>query len=57
MSDALWVLRVSGDVFGLCNALVLRPSLNLSGNGRAAMSRDTGVTNRDLDASHGVTKG
>ena len=30
-----------------------RPSHNLSGNGRAATSRDTGVTNRDLGASRG----
>ena len=30
-----------------------RPSHNLSGNGRAATSRDTGMTNRDLGASRG----
>ena len=30
-----------------------RPSHNLSGNGRAATSRDTGVTNQDLGASRG----
>ena len=30
---------------------VSRPSHNLSGNGRAATSRDTGMTNRDLGAS------
>ena len=34
-----------------------RPSHNLSGNGRAATSRDTGVTNRDLGASRGATRG
>ena len=32
---------------------VSRPSHNLSGNGRVATSRDTGVTNRDLGASRG----
>ena len=32
---------------------VSRPSHNLSGNGRAATSRDTGMTNRDLGASRG----
>ena len=30
-----------------------RPSHNLSGNGRAATSRDTGMTNGDLGASRG----
>ena len=30
-----------------------RPSHNLSGNGRAATSRDTGMTNRDFGASRG----
>ena len=34
-----------------------RPSHNLSGNGQAATSRDTGVTNRDLDASREATRG
>ena len=34
-----------------------RPSHNLSGNGRAATGRDTGVTNRDLGASRGATRG
>ena len=34
-------------------APVSRPSHNLSGNGRAATSRDTGMTNRDLGASRG----
>ena len=33
-----------------------RPSHNLSGNGRAATSRDTGMTNRDLGASRGSDK-
>ena len=32
---------------------VSRPSHNLSGNGRAATSQDTGMTNRDLGASRG----
>ena len=36
---------------------VLRPSHNLSGNGQAATSRDTDVTNRDLDASRKATRG
>ena len=36
---------------------VSRPSHNLSGNGRAATSRDTGMTNRDLGASRGATRG
>ena len=33
-----------------------RPSHNLSGNGRAATSWDTGVTNKDLGASRERTK-
>ena len=36
---------------------VSRPSHNLSGNGRAATSRDTGMTNRDLGASREATRG
>ena len=34
---------------GVCVA----PSYNLSGNGQAATSRDTDMTNRDLGASRG----
>ena len=34
-----------------------RPSHNLSGNGRAATSRDTCITNRDLDVSRRATRG
>ena len=37
--------------------LLSRPSHNLSANGRAATSWDTGVTNRDLGASHRATRG
>ena len=36
---------------------VSRPSYNLSRNGQAAMSRDTDVTNWDLGASRGATRG
>ena len=36
---------------------VSRPSHDLSGNGRAAKSRITGVTNRDLGVSRGATRG
>ena len=47
------VMEVSGIWWGCVSC----PSHNLSGNGRAATSRDTGVTNRDLGASREATRG
>ena len=43
--------------FAIGGVLMSRPSHNLSKNGRAATSRDTGVTNQDLRTSRGATSG
>ena len=40
-----------------CNPISVTPPHNLSGNGRAATSRNTGVINQDLGASRGATRG
>ena len=56
----LLTLLVAAPSFELllwASSFLLRPSHNLSGNGRAATSRDTGVTNQDLGASHGAMRG
>ena len=44
---------VDGGIDSAWWGCVSRPSHNLSGIGRAATSRDTGMTNRDLGASRG----
>ena len=52
-----WAHNLMFRMLQLPDNLHVAPLHNLSRNGRATTSRDTSVTNRDLDASRGATRG